>query len=120
MRLLADESLTGQTRQFLQACGHEVLTVEGLGRCGVINGEVLALAKTHRAVVVAEDRGFGNLRDYPIGSHGGVVVVKIRGVGDLEPVHRHLREALSTIPATQLAGGLLIIDRNKYRLRRPA
>jgi hypothetical protein len=56
----------------------------------VANGEVLALAKTHQAILV------------------------------IEAVHRHLRDALTAIPPSELAGCLLIVDPNKYRLRRPA
>jgi len=38
MRLLADESLAGRTRHFLRTLGHELLTLEGLGRLGATNG----------------------------------------------------------------------------------
>jgi len=113
MRLLADESLAGRTRRFLRSLGHDLLTLNDLGRIGVTNGEVLALAKARHAIVVAEDRGFGNLRDYPLGSHGGVIVLKIRSEADIS-------KALRTVPARHLAGSLLIVDRTKYRLRRSA
>ena len=33
---------------------------------------------------------------------------------------RHLADALKTIPTDHLTGSLLIVDRTKYRLRRPA
>lgn len=120
MRLLADESLTGRTRRFLRDLGHEVLTLHELGRAGATNGEVLALAKTRQVVVVAEDRGFGNLRNYPLGTHRGIIVVKTRREQDIDAVHRHLADALKTIPARHLAGSLLIVDSTKHRLRRPA
>ena len=120
MRLLADESLAGRTRRFLRALGHDVLTLNELGRVGAVNGEVLSLAQTRQAVVVTEDRGIGNLVDYPPGTHRGIIVLKVRREADIDAVHRHLAEALQTIPARTLAGSLLIIDRNKSRLRRHA
>jgi len=120
MRLLADESLAGRTRHFLRSLGHEVLTVTDLGRAGAANGDILALAKAQQAVLIAEDRGFGSLLDYPLGTHAGIIVLKIRGTEDFDAVHRHLRDALTRLTPQQLAGGLLIIDRNKSRLRRSA
>ena len=119
MRLLADESLTARTWHFLRTLGHELLTLNDLGRLGVTNGEVLALAKTHHAILIAEDRGLGNLLTYPLGTHDGIIVLKIRAAQDIDAVHRHLRDALTAIPPNELVGCLLIVDPNKYRLRRP-
>ena len=118
MRLLADESLAGRTCAFLRTLNHELLTIQDLGRSGAKNGEVLALARARHAVLIAEDRGFASFRDYPLGTHTGIIVLKIRSAADFDAIHQHLANALKTIPAQQLAGSLLIIDRNKFRLRR--
>lgn len=120
MRLLADESLAGRTCEFLRAAGHQLLTLDALGRRGATNGDVLALAGTHHAIVVAEDRGFGNLREYPLGTHRGIIVLKIAGAQDIDAVHRHLRHALQTFSPEQLRGALLTVDPTKSRLRRPS
>ena len=119
MRLLADESLAGRSREFLRRLGHTVLTVTALGRAGATNGEVLALAKRHEAILIAEDRGFANVLNYPLGTHRGIVILKIRAKSDIDASHRHLAEALTTLSADQLSGSLLIVDRTKSRLRRP-
>lgn len=118
MTLLADESLAGRTRRFLREAGHTVLTVSELHRIGATNGEIVSLATTHGAILVTEDRGVGDLRTFPLGSHHGVIVLKTPGAEPLDAVHRNLREALRTITPEQLRGSLLIIDRNKFRLRR--
>ncbi len=120
MRFLADESLTGQTPTFLRALGHDVLTLHALGRVGATNGEVLALARANQAILIAEDRGFLSLPTYPLGTHIGIIVLKIRGAGEIDPVHRHLARALVRWSAADLRGNLLIIDRRKARLRRGA
>ena len=120
MRLLADESLTGQTCEFLRTCGHELLMLRQFGRTGATNGEVLALAKSRRAILIAEDRGFTSVLTYPLRSHEGIIVLKVRGEADLSAIHRHLRDALRTMSPDELRGALLIIDRNKFRLRRNA
>ncbi len=119
MKLLADESLTGRTRQFLRAAGYELLTVHELGRGGAANGEVLSLATAQHAVLVAEDRGFSSIVKYPLGTHAGIILLKIRRAEDIEAIHRHLSNAFAHLTATELRGCLLIVDRNKYRLRRP-
>ena len=120
MTFLADECLPLPTRKFLQAAGYRLVTVEQLGRSSAPNGELLTLARHQRLVLVTVDRGLGNMKTFPLGTHHGIAVLKIpRFPEDLAAVHRHLRDALSTTLTHQLAGSLLIIDRNKYRLRRP-
>ncbi len=119
MRLLVDECVPDPTRIVLRQAGHKLITVEDLGQTGAANGEVLSRARQQRVVLVTVDRGFGNLRAFPLGTHQGIVVLKVPRPEDYRAVHRHLLDALTRIPKAQLTGSLLIVDRNKFRLRRP-
>ena len=118
MRLLLDECVSLPTHTFLRQSGYDCVTVHALGRSGAANGELLALAKTRRLILVTIDRGMGNLRTYPLDSHAGLIVLKVPSADQLAAVHRHLADALKTIPADHLTGSLLIVDRTKFRLRR--
>ena len=121
MKLLLDECVPDPTRLVLERAGYQLITVKDLGRIGASNGELLAIAKQHRVTLVTADRGIGNLRRFPLGSHAGVIVLRLRRTAEeINTVHRHLLHALKTIPAEHLAGALLTVDRNKSRLRRPA
>jgi predicted nuclease of predicted toxin-antitoxin system len=119
MKLLLDECVSGSTRVFLQEAGHDLITVKELGRASAPNGEILNLAQGQQCVLVTIDHGLGDVTSFPLGSHHGIVVLKIITADDVDPVHRNLRKALSEIASDQLKGALLIVDRNKFRLRRP-
>ena len=119
MRFLLDECVSLPTQTFFRQSGYDCVTVHALGRSGTANGELLALAKTRHLILVTIDRGIGNLRTYPLGTHAGLIVLKVPRTDELAAIHRHLADALKTIPADQWAGSLLVIDRTKYRLRRP-
>jgi len=120
MRLFLDECVSDPTGAVLREANHDVTTVRELGRSSAPNGEILSLARQRRAVLVTTDQGLGDLRKYPLGTHGGIIVLKIGGVQDVEAVHRHLLNARKTTHTSDLAGSLLIVDRTKSRLRRPA
>ena len=120
MRLFIDECVPDATRAVLRHAHHTLLTVQEIGRTGASNGEILRLAVQHEAVLVTVDIGIGDIRTFPLGTHHGIVILKIREVEDANAVHRHLLDALQRFSASDLRGCLLTIDRNKSRLRRPA
>src|SRR3989338_11380243 len=121
MRIFVDECVPKPTRIFLRKSHHELITVEALGRSSAPNGEILSLAKMQRVVLVTIDRGLGDLRRYPLGTHGGIIVLRVRldRPANVTSVHRNLLTAWKTIAPDHLTGALLIVDWNKYRLRRP-
>ena len=121
MRFLIDVCVPLPTRQCLRQAGHELVMVEELGRSRAPNGDLLHLAAQQRVVLLTLDRGIGYVTTYPLGTHHGIIVLKIPKLpDDVETAHRRLLEALRTIPPEHLSGRLLIVDRNKSRLRRPA
>lgn len=77
MRLKLDENLPEDARQAAVALGHDVDTVvdEELG--GASDPDVLAAARRDDRFVVTLDRGFGDVRRYPPGSHAGIAVLRV-------------------------------------------
>ena len=61
MKIVADHCVYGKTVKILRAQGHEVLTLKELGRADADDPEVLALAQSLDAVLVTNDKGFGNI-----------------------------------------------------------
>src|SRR3989338_2544137 len=117
MRLLLDECVSEFTRTVLQEAGHDVVTVKELGRSSAPNGEILTLATAHQCVLVTIDRGLGDLTVFPLGTHHGIIVLKIVTAEEGDSVHRNLCKALGDTSPERLKGALLIVDRNKFRLR---
>ena len=77
MRLKLDENLPDEARAAAVALGHDVDTVvdERLG--GATDPEVLAAASREDRFVVTLDRGFGDVRRYPPGTHIGIAVLRV-------------------------------------------
>ena len=55
----------------------DVDTVADEGLVGADDPAVLLAASREDRVVMTMDRGFGDIRAYPPGSHGGIVVVRM-------------------------------------------
>lgn len=62
------------------------------------------------------DGGFGNIQDYPVGTHAGVVVFRLQGQrwAVLEAAARRMLQARVL---EHLHGGLAVVDESRIRLR---
>ncbi len=76
-RLLIDEDLPRSTARMLQAAGFYAEDVRDVGLRGRKDGEVFAYAQANDLIVVSADKGFANVARFPLGSHAGLVVVRV-------------------------------------------
>jgi predicted nuclease of predicted toxin-antitoxin system len=65
-----DEKLPVSSARLLAKSGHDVDTVAAEGLTGAADRDVVAAAAEER-VLITLDRGLGDLRAYPPGSHAG-------------------------------------------------
>jgi predicted nuclease of predicted toxin-antitoxin system len=72
-----DENLPISSAQALAGCGHEVDTVAAEGLTGAADPRVVAAAAAEARVLITLDRGMGDIRAYPPGSHAGIVVLRL-------------------------------------------
>ena len=116
--ILLDHCALGKTHQLLTARGLSCVTLLALGKAAAKNGEVLALAKERGAVLVTADLVFGDLREYPLGTHHGIIVMKLEET-DGTAANQVLTRLLDEAPLAKLAGCLVVIDPRKYRVLHP-
>lgn len=77
MKIKLDENLPLSVRGVLTADGHDVDTVQDEGLAGANDLQVLAAANAAERLLITLDRGLGDLRAYPPGSHAGIVVLRV-------------------------------------------
>jgi predicted nuclease of predicted toxin-antitoxin system len=91
--------------------------LKDLGLITLEDPEVLQLAIQRDEVLISEDKGFGNIIDYPPRSHQGVIVLNIR-TRNRKGLHNVLQQFLSSVNRDQLRQTLAIIDEMMARIRR--
>jgi len=77
VRIKLDENLPRSAETVFDAAGHEVDTVEDEGLGGAADPSVARAATEAGRLIVTLDRGFGDIRRYPPGSHAGIVVLRV-------------------------------------------
>lgn len=76
MRIKLDENLPLSAANVLLEHGHDVDTVAAEGLTGARDADVVTAASAAARLLLTLDRGLGDIRHYPPGSHAGIVVVR--------------------------------------------
>lgn len=117
MKVKLDENMPRRAAEVFTRAGHEVDTVldEGLGGAG--DPEVLAAAGSAGRLLVTLDRGLGDVRAYPPGTHAGVLVLR-PAEQSAASVAALVAEVLTGDLET-LAGTIAVAQPGLLRIRRP-
>jgi len=114
MKLVADESLHGAIITRLRADGHTVRAIRETD-IGAVDPEVLRIAVSEQALLLTQDKDFGELV-YRLGlTHCGIVLVRLIG---LPPDDR--AELVSTVirdRADELPNAFSVITESEVRIR---
>lgn len=113
---LADECVFVATVRLMRDLGLEVRRVQELNRIGSEDQEIFQEAQRMKAVLVTNDKGFGDVRVYPPSLHQGIIVLKMEpDPAKVQAVHQVLEELLKR--ERKFEHCLFIVDANKYRKR---
>lgn len=119
MRLKLDENLPVDLIDELARLNHDVDTVldEGLG--GTSDIVVVRAATDENRMVLTLDRGVGDIRTFPPGSHAGIVVLRPT---DQDPasVLELVRRLLAAHDLDQFNRCVVVVEHDRVRVRRPA
>lgn len=66
---------------------------------------------------MTRDKGFGNLLQYSLGSHEGIIVLRLPSTYTAVQINRVLEAFMGDVAAQQLERKLAVVEPGRYRLR---
>ncbi len=118
MKVKLDENMPRSASQVLLAAGHDVDTVVDEDLRGAPDPRVVAAAAATGRLLITFDRGLGDIRAYPPGSHAGILVLRPADQS-VPTVVAALAELIAGHDLTALTGTIAIAQRGLLRIRRP-
>ena len=117
MKVEFDENITRSARQVLIVARHDVDTVVDEDLAGATDPQVVAAAAAVGRLLITLDRGLGDIRAYPPGSHAGILVLR---PSDQSPptVAAALAKVVPGHDLTMLDGTVAVAQRGLLRIRR--
>ena len=117
MNIKLDENMPDDMASLLLENAHNVTTVPEEHLSGSRDPHVLNVAASEGRILLTFDTDFADIREYPPGSHAGVVVFRLKDQRWTE-LESPAKELVASGVLEELQGGLAIVDKKRIRVRR--
>jgi predicted nuclease of predicted toxin-antitoxin system len=97
---------------------YEVLDIRECGLRGAEDKKIYEFAQREQGIILTGDSGFGNILQYPVGKHYGIVIALFPNEMPTDVMNRQLLEQLQEISEADFKGNLIIIEPGRTRIRR--
>ena len=118
MKFKLDENLPVSSSAILADAGHDVDTVIKEGLIGAPDRDVVAAATAAGRILISLDRGLGDIRAYPPGSHAGIVVLRLTDQS-AAGASKAVSDLSTLTDLDSLAGAVAVLQRGLLRIRHP-
>lgn len=119
MHIKVDEDLPRAVAQRLRQAGYVCSTVSEQSLDGWKDPALWEVVQAHQQYLVTGDKGFGDIRRYPPGSHRGILVLRPAEDG-IRPFIELVELVLESVPDLSTLEGLLAVASPQgLRVRRP-
>jgi predicted nuclease of predicted toxin-antitoxin system len=98
--------------------GIRASTLSKSDNAALLNERVFGLGQERKAILVSRDSDFGNVLQFPWGSHQGIVVVRFPSDTRGRAVVDAVVQTLTTIAESEFPGALMVVEPGRARIRR--
>lgn len=119
--VLLDQNIPPRIAAFIRSKRSDwgVMHVCDVGLNGGLDEVIFRWAQEQRAIVLTFDGDFADARMYPVGSHAGVIRLRVWPT-TIERTEEALTRLLDSTIDDHLQGSLVIVDDRRIRVRRAA
>ena len=118
MRFLIDESLPHRITDRLKGLGHEAVSIVELQLSGSPDPTVFEEAKCRSATLITKDLDFADIRQFPLGAHSGIIVVRMPSMITVKRLMDDVVAAVAGLGENDIIGNLVIVQPDRIRIRR--
>jgi predicted nuclease of predicted toxin-antitoxin system len=118
MHIKVDEDIPPIAASWLHDHGYEASTIVEQGMGGWKDHELWPQVQVEKQFFLTADKGFGDIRLHPPGTHAGVLLLRPDRDG-IQPILDLLKMVLQQIDLTQLAECVSVATHRGLRIRRP-
>ncbi len=118
MRIKVDEDLPDAVASRLRELGYEASSVREQAMGGWKDDRLWVAVQEKRQLLVTADKGFGDIRKHPPGSHHGVILLRPDEDG-IRPLLELLNGIVEDRPLEEFSGTVTVVNPRGIRVRRP-
>ena len=119
MKIKLDENLPLSLIGLLSARGHDVHSVFDEGLAGHGDMDIWQIAQREKRVLITQDLDFSDAREFPPGTHSGIVLIRLSSPSRKRLVARVL-ELFEIERVQPWSGSIVVVTDHKIRTMRPS
>jgi len=118
MKFLLDADIPRSSASVIRKLRHKVLDVRDINLGAAADEEIIKYAKENNLILITKDVEFANILRYPMGSHAGVIVLRLPFDFTSQQINLTLRDFIKSVKIEKLTNSTTIVEIGKYRIRR--
>jgi predicted nuclease of predicted toxin-antitoxin system len=118
IKFLIDEDMPRSTKGVLEAAGYEALDSRDCGLRGKNDRQIFDFAQQSAAIILTGDVGFGNIYQFPLGTHHGIIVAHFPNELSTSEINGQITKALENLTEEDFTGNLIILEPGRIRIRK--
>lgn len=115
MEFLADENIAPRAIEALRKEGFTIHTISEQRLISASDEKIIVVAQKNKWIIITHDKDFGNLLHYPLRSHAGVILLRLKNQSP-HNVIRHLIPFLKTTDIKKIKGRLVIFREDRIKI----
>lgn len=116
-KFFVDACLPISSADTLRRSGIDAVHAREVSLGDVEDSLIIEFARNENRILVTRDRGFGNIHKYPIGSHEGIIVLRLPSTYTAGQINSKIGELLEKVELEKIRNRLLIVEPDKIRVR---
>ncbi len=101
----------------LRNLGHDVKDIKEMCLYGESDENIISLAQRENRILVTLDQDFGNIIVYPPEKYPGIIVLKVHPSSISQTTYL-LKKVITRVTEKEIKQALVVMDKNKFRIRR--
>lgn len=118
LKIKIDEDLPKAVAESIRRAVSDTLTVTDEGLSGILDPQLWETVQKEGRFLISGDKAFANIRQYPPGTHAGVLLLRPNENGVLQ-MRDLIRDVLELGNLENLAGCVAVATPGRLRIRRP-
>ena len=114
-----DEDPPSEVAEVVRSAGYDAQTVLEQGSGGAKDDVLWRAVQGEARLLITADKGFGDIRESPPGTHGGVLLLRPDGDG-IAPLLDLVRRVTRSGILERLRDTLAVVTKSRIRIRKPA
>lgn len=117
MHFKLDENIPVKLKTFLKNLDHEASTVFEENVSGIKDSQLIEICRKEKFVFITLDSDFSNVISYPIRTHCGIIVFKIRSRGS-DSVIGLFKNLIGVMDIKDAQNSITIVEKDRVRIRK--